>query len=144
MEKLLEQAKALVDGLSAKTQQADEHLESLNKQQVNQDARTEELNNFQAELLQREANIKPIEDISKTQREAAQSKAEADLEWSKIRGEWDKLDAAKAKHHEECRIEKEAIEGQKVLYNRGAEENKKAADALAEKLKKFKEATGSV
>lgn len=142
MKELLEKVQVLFDSLVAKNQQADEHQVVLDKRQVNQDARGEELNNFQAELLQREADIKPIEDIGKTQREATQSKAEADLEWSKIRGEWDKIDAAKAKYHEECRIEKEAIEGQKVLYNRGAEENKKAKEVLDEKLKKFKEATG--
>lgn len=139
MEKLLEQATALVESLIEKNTQVDELAIELGKRQGRQDARQVELDNFQVELLQRENNVKPIENISETQRLATQSKAEADLEWAKIRGEWDKLDQRKAQAAEEIRIGKADIEDKKALYNRGAEENKVAKEKLDKKLKAIQE-----
>ena len=144
MEKLLEQAQALVKSLMEKIKQSDEHIANLAKQQICQDEKQFELDNVQEDLLQREVKIKPIENISETQRNADESKAQAELEWSKIRGEWDKLDDEKAKFVEECRITREDIKDKKDLYDRGAEENKKTKEQLDERAKKIKDVTAGV
>lgn len=144
MEKLLEQAKTLVTGLSVKDKDADERRINLDKREVRLDERKVELDNVQADLLQREINIKPIEDISKTQRETVQSKAEADLEWTKIRSEWDAIEVRKKSDQAEAAAARNDIKDKRELYDRGAKENAVTAAKLDEKVKKFNEATGRI
>jgi hypothetical protein len=140
MEKLLEQAQKLVADLAEAKANVGKQKVDLDAREIRLDERGVELNDFQAELLQREASITPIENVSEAQRVAAQSKAEADLEWAKIRGDWEKLDQAKAKFNEEMRIGKSQISEQKELYERGARENAKAKDVLEKKLKAIQQA----
>jgi len=142
MEKLLKQAQALVADLAQANQDCGKLKVELDARAIRLDERKVELDGVQADLLQREANVTPIENIGATQREAAQSKAEADLEWAKIRGEWEKLDQNKAKFAEEMRIGREQIGEKKALYERGAAENKEAKDKLDKRIKAFDEARG--
>jgi len=144
MEKLLEQAQALVVSLAEKVKLASEQILNNDKTQIRLDDLKVELDNFQADLLQREVNVKPIENIGEMQRLAVQSKAEAELEWSKIRGEWQKLDQEKAKDAEERRIGKAEIADKKALYDRGAVELQKDRKKLEARIKKFQEAAQGV
>ena len=144
MEKLLEQAQALVASLREKNRLADEQIANNEKQQIRLDESKVELDNFQAELLQREANVKPIENIGETQRLATESKAQADLEWHKIRGEWEKLDQEKSKDVEEIRIGKAEIADKKALYDRGAKELQEDRKKLDARVKKFQEVVQGV
>ena len=144
MEKLLEQAQALVASLNEKNKQADGIAVELKAREGRLDARQVELDNFQADLLQRESNIKPIENISETFRQATESKAQSDLEWHKLRGEKEAFEQKKAKHYEENRIEQSAIKNSKELYERGAKENAEFKAKLDEKAKQIKAATQGV
>ena len=144
MEKLLEQAQLLVANLNKAIAEVESERAALKKQGDAQAAVQVTLDNFQADLLQREANIVPIENIGAAQAAAAQSKAEADLEWTKIRAEWDKLDHEKARFVEERRLGRLEIADKKELYDRGAQENKDAKAKLDERAAKLKAATQGV
>ena len=140
MQKLLEQAQTLVADLqSAKIEVANQKA-VLDKQRDSQVIVQKNLDDFQIEILQRENNIIPIENAQKTIDSAEAIKAEADLQASKVAGEWGALKAAKQKHESECQAELNKIEDDKELYARGAKENAIVREKLDARLKKLAEA----
>ena len=144
MEQLIEQARKLVADLTARIVKAKEHQSKLDKQDNDQGLRQVQLDDITANLLDREANVAFIENISETQRLATQSKAEADLEWTKIRDEWEQIKVRKQSDQAEAASARNEIQEKRELYDRGAKENAITAAKLNEKLKKFNEATGRV
>lgn len=144
MQKLIEQMKLLVDALVKENEKAAVLTTELNKRQSYLDGVQVTLDNFQAELLQREAKIVPVENIGEAFRQAEQLKAEAESEWNKIRGDWTKLDHEKAKFAEELRLGRLEVSEKKALYDRGAEQNREAREKLDERAAKLKAATQGV
>jgi len=140
MEKLLEQAQQLVANLRAAIHQYNDKEATLVKEQAANDSIKLTLDNFQSELLEREAKITPVENIEETQRQTAELKANADVEWSKIRAEWDAIDTRKKSDQAEIASDREENKQQKELYERGAKENAKAKDILEKKLKAIQQA----
>lgn len=144
MEKLLEQAKQLVADLQiAKTEAAAFKTDLDNKANA-QVATQATLDQFQAELIEREVKVKPVENAQRLIEEADKAKAAADLEWVTINSEWDKLSDAKADQAKKAQTENAQIAEQKVLYDRGAKENAEAKAKLDSRLKKFEEAKAGV
>jgi hypothetical protein len=144
MQKLLEQAQKLVADLNTSKVEVANQKAVLDKQANSQAFVQKTLDDFQAELLQRELAVKPIENAQKTIENANRIKAEADLDKSKVAGEWGALKTAKANFKIEQDAGLKHIADQKELYNRGAEENKIAKDRIDERAKKIKEATAGV
>jgi hypothetical protein len=141
MEKLLEQAQKLVADLNAKLAEVANQKAVLDKQAESQAVVSENLRVKQAELAERESAIQPIENAQKIIEDAQTIKAEADLQASKVAGEWGALKAAKHKHDVECQAERTEINEQRELYNRGAKENAITKQKLDDKLAKFREAS---
>ena len=142
MEKLLEQAQALVSELRGRIRNYNDKEAILNKEQAANDSVKVTLDNFQSELLERESKITPIENIEETRLQVNELKANADVEWSKIRAEWDAIDTRKKSDQSEIVSGRNDIKEQKELYERGAMENKEKKDKLDERIKKFDEARG--
>ena len=144
MEKLLEQAQQLVADLRSKSTDVANQKAVLEKQAKSQVFVQDTLDKFQSELLGRESAIQPIENAQKIIDNAARVKAEADLQASKVAGEWGALKTAKENFKIEQAAGRKDITDKKALYDRGAEENKAAKDKLDERAKKLKEATAGV
>ena len=142
MEKLLEQAQALVTELRNKIRHYNDKEASLIKEQAANDSIKATLDNFQNELLERESKVTPIENIQEVQEATADLKANAELEWSKIRAEWDSVKTRKQSDQSEAAAERNKNEQAKELYERGAKENAITKSKLDERLKKFDEARG--
>jgi len=140
MEKLLEQAQQLVTNLRNTIRHYNDKEAILIKEQAANDSIKVTLDNFQSELLERESKITPIENIEETRLKVTESKANADLEWSKIRAEWDAIDTRKKSDQAEIASDREENKQQKELYVRGAKENAKAKDVLEKKLKAIQQA----
>ena len=79
MEKLLEQAQALVGELRNKIRHYNDREAILIKEQASNDSIKVTLDNFQYELLERESKITPIENIQEVQ---AQTTAICHLRWA--------------------------------------------------------------
>ena len=142
MEKLLEQAQKLVADLQSSKIDVANQKAVLDKQATSQGIVQNTLDEFQVEMLKRESAIKPIENAQEIIDKAASVKAEADLQASKVAGEWGALKTAKDNFKIERAAGKKEIEDKKALYDRGAQENKEAKDKLDERIKKFDEARG--
>ena len=140
MEKLLEQAQALVGELRNKIRHYNDREAILIKEQASNDSIKVTLDNFQYELLERESKITPIENIQEVQAQTTELKANADIEWSKIRAEWNDLATRKKSDQAEIVAARTDVEGQKELYERGAKENAKNKDILQKKLKALQQA----
>lgn len=141
MQDLLDKAQGLVSALQVKIRENDDLKKDLNRQQASNDAIKTTLDNFQAELLDRDSKIKPIENLGEAQRKATESQANADLEWTKIRGEWDALKTRKQSDQIEFVAERNDLQQKRELYDRGATENAITKKKLDDKLKKLKEAS---
>lgn len=135
LKKLLEQAQGLVDGLLKKGKEIDAFSLELGKKEELLVARKVELDNFQAELAEREAKIKPGENTAQALLEAQQLKAEAEVLLSKAKGELTKAEEERKAFQTEMNAARQQLGEQKALYQRGAEENKKRKDQLEKKLK---------
>jgi len=140
MEKLLEQAQALVVELRTKIRHYNDREAILTKEQAANDSIKATLDNFQVELLEREAKITPIENIQEAKEKTAELKANAELEWSKIRAEWDAIKTRKQSDQAEAMAVRNKNEQDKELYERGAKENAITKAKLDEKLDKLKQA----
>ena len=141
MEKLLEQAQTLVADLNSAKAEVANQKAVLDKQANAQAIVQNTLDNFQSELLDRESDIRPIENAQEVINNADRIKAEADLQASKVAGEWGALKTAKDNFNIEREAGRKNIAEKKALYDRGAEENKTTRYKLEEKLKKLKEVT---
>ena len=140
MEKLLEQAQELLATLRNSIRHYNDKEAILIKEQAANDSIKVTLDNFQNELLERESKITPIENIEETRLQANELKANAELEWSKIRAEWDAIDTRKKSDQAEIASDREEVKGQKELYERGSKENAKRKDVLEKKLKALQQA----
>ena len=140
MEKLLEQAQELVTSLRNAIRHYNDKEAILIKEQAANDSIKVTLDNFQSELLERESKVTPIENIEETRLKVNELKTNADLEWSKIRAEWNDIDTRKKSDQAEIASAREGVKGQKELYERGARENVKAKDVLEKKLKAIQQA----
>ncbi len=140
MEKLLEQAQELLATLRNSIRHYNDKEAILIKEQAANDSIKVTLDNFQSELLERESKITPIENIEETRLQVNELKVNADLEWSKIRAEWDAIDTRKKSDQAEIASDREEVKGQKELYERGSKENAKRKDVLEKKLKALQQA----
>jgi len=144
MEKIIKQVDSLVESLVARIKVSDDHQAKLNEQQDKLDFAKYELDEVKANLLQREKTLKPIEDIEKVRKEIFALKAEAQLEVSKLRGDREAFEKEKKNHGIENASNKKILEDKISLYNRGAEENKKAKEKLKDKLKTLQDVRAGV
>jgi hypothetical protein len=135
LKQLVEQAQGLVDGLLQKGKEIDAFALELGKKEDALTARKVELDNLQAELLQREKNVQPYENVGEALAAAQKAQAEAELELSKARGEREKAEEASKALKIEMDAARSQLAEQKALYERGAKENLKKQEQLDKKLK---------
>ena len=139
MEKLLEQAQKLVADLKSEKEEEAKQKAVLDKQAELQAVSQNSMEDFKFELVGREAKILPIENAQKIIESAAGIKADADLQASKVAGEWGALKTAKENFKIEQVAGSKDIEDKLALYNRGAKENKESKEKLDKKLKTIQE-----
>lgn len=139
MKELLEKAIDLNYALTVATQDARDAKAEANKLAVSNRKYKESLDDISATLKEREESVSYVIDAVALNEDAKKSKAEADLEWNKIRSEWDKIKTRKQSDHAECAAERNKIESEREKYNRGAEENRITREKLDKKLKAIQE-----
>jgi hypothetical protein len=141
MEQLLAQAQQLVADLRAKLKDVNDQKAKLDKKANEQITVQATLDQFQAELLEREAHVKTIENAEKIIDEANKQKAIVDLDRNGIDDRLEALKAEEQRVKSELAAERAELQQKRELYERGAKENAITKQKLDEKLKKLKEVT---
>ena len=142
MEKVLEQIDKLTSTLKTRISEVDLEKAIIFEQKNKIDSRQAELDAFEADLLDRESKVEPVENLEESMKKANELRVQAESEWKNIRVEWDKLKSSNQKHEVDCLSEKTKLADQKELYNRGAVANKIKQEKLDKKLKAFQELKG--